>query len=345
MTVPASVESPDSVPKPASRTGRFLQRFGWILPIGGFLGGWGSFILIHRGEELARIIAAAIVAGWLWLFVQPLVRPLLKKLGGIEFCNITTNFVTQSIQQEVLFFALPFLVLSTRIADPGQVVFTSFVVLVALLSTIDPWYIKIAKRPVLRLGFHSLCSFIAALIILPLVVKIPVERSFSIALGFVFLWMIIAAPLGLRDRQFSARAFALALLFPLGIWAMKSHIPAAGIQVRSAVLTSGISASEPIDELTRVSEAQLRKGLYVHASISAPSGLSQDIVFDWRHAGYSERIAATITGGRAEGFRTYATKRNFMQAPQGEWRVDILSPQGQLLDRVKFVVEAGAVSE
>lgn len=338
------MEQSVTVEQPASRTGRLLQRFGWVLPIGGFVGGWASFVLIHRGEQLARIIAASIIIGWLWLFIQPIVRPLLKKLGGIEFCNITTNFVTQSIQQEVLFFALPFLVLSTRIADPGQVLFTGFVVLVALLSTIDPLYVKIAKRPVLRLGFHSLCSFIAALIILPIVVKIPVERSFNIALGFVLLWMVIALPLGLQLKQFSLRAFGLALLFPLGLWAMKSHIPAAGIQVRSAVLTSGISESDPVDTLTRVSEAQLRGGVYVHASISAPSGLSQDIIFDWRHEGFSERIASTITGGRAEGFRTYATKQNFMDAPYGDWRVDILSPQGQLLERVRFVVEARAAN-
>lgn len=329
-----------NVPQLLSRTGALLQRHSWFLPLFGFVGGWASFVLVHRGDALARLIAISVLAGWVWLFIQPLVRRVLRRWGSVEFTNLTVNFVTQTIQQEILFFALPFLVLSTRIADPGQVLFTAVVVLTALLSTIDPLYGNwVAKRPVLRLAFHSLCSFVAALVILPIAVKIPVERSFLIALGFVLLWLVIAAPLILRDQKLSLRPLLAALLLPLLLWGVKSHIPAAGIQVRSAVLTSGIREFEPVDQLTRITQTQLAAGLYVHASISAPLGMSQQIVFHWRHAGSSERIVATITGGRAEGFRTYALKENFMADAQGAWRVDIQTPQGQLLERVRFVVE------
>src|SRR5690606_31940237 len=104
------------------------------------VGGWASFVLIQRGHDLAQVIAVAVLIGWIWILLQPLVRRVMERLGAERFSTLTVNFVTQSIQQEILFFVLPFLMLSTRTADPGQVIFTGMVVLVALLSTIDPLY-------------------------------------------------------------------------------------------------------------------------------------------------------------------------------------------------------------
>jgi hypothetical protein len=89
----------------------------------------------------------------------------------------------------------------------------------------------------------------------------------------------------------------------------------------------------------RVTSEELSSGVVAFAAIRAPSGLSQQVIFEWRHNGERERIAAEIRGGRAEGFRVYSRKRNFPQDSAGVWTVDLLTPQEQLLERLQFVVE------
>jgi hypothetical protein len=67
--------------------------------------------------------------------------------------------------------------------------------------------------------------------------------------------------------------------------------------------------------------------------------LSQQVVFEWRHKDERERIPIEIQGGRAEGFRAYSRKQVFPADAAGLWTVDVLTPQAQLLERLRFVVD------
>jgi hypothetical protein len=67
--------------------------------------------------------------------------------------------------------------------------------------------------------------------------------------------------------------------------------------------------------------------------------LSQQVVFEWRHNGERERIPVEIRGGRADGFRAYSRKQVFPADATGLWTVDVLTPQAQLLERLRFFVE------
>jgi hypothetical protein len=69
------------------------------------------------------------------------------------------------------------------------------------------------------------------------------------------------------------------------------------------------------------------------------AGLSQQIVFEWRHNDERERIEVEIHGGRADGFRAYSRKQTFPADSKGLWTVDVLTPQAQLLERLRFFVE------
>ena len=62
-------------------------------------------------------------------------------------------------------------------------------------------------------------------------------------------------------------------------------------------------------------------------------------MFEWRHNGDRERIEVEIHGGRADGFRAYSLKHVFPADPTGLWTVDELTPQAQLLERLRFLVE------
>lgn len=85
--------------------------------------------------------------------------------------------------------------------------------------------------------------------------------------------------------------------------------------------------------------AELDAGVVAFTAIRAPSGVAQSIIFEWRHHGEVERIPAEIHGGNDRGWRTYSRKESFPANAQGRWIVDVKTPQGQLLRRMRFVVQ------
>ena len=125
---------------------------------------------------------------------------------------------------------------------------------------------------------------------------------------------------------------------PALLWSGRSGIPAAGLEVSSAVIATDVQDHEPVGVIEQLSVDQLKDGVYAHVAIRAPNGLTQDILFEWRHDEYSESIGADITGGRKEGYRTYSMKSNFPDSAAGTWYVDVRTAQGQLLRRIPFHV-------
>jgi hypothetical protein len=318
-----------------------LSRLPWLLPALSFGAGWFSFAMVERGAGLARLVALLAIIGWPWLLIEPLVRRYLERRSGHRFAHFAINFVTQSLQQELLFFSLP-LVLGATQADPGQIIFAGLTGLAALVSTIDPLYSRhIARRAPARLAFQIFCSWVAALVVLPIVVQLPLERALPLSLALVAVWMMLALPYllaalpGRRQRTLWLMGLLAA---PLLVWMLRDHIPAAGLSVREARIARSIEGLTPGPEVQTISAASLGEGVVAYAAIRAPMGLAQAVVFDWRHGDFSERIPAEIHGGSSSGWRTFSRKRVFPADALGRWTVDIRTPQGQLIERMRFTV-------
>jgi hypothetical protein len=320
---------------------RLARRFPWLLPALSFAAGWLGFLLVQRGQEVARIIALLALLGWFWLLLEPWVRQRLERRRQ-RVGNFVVNFITQSLQQELLFFSLPFLIGSTQ-RDAGQIAFTGLVGVAAVLSTIDPVYERvIATRAARRMSFHAYCSWIAALVVLPMVLLVPVERALPISLLAVSGWLLVTLPLSLYSmpRWRTRVAWIVGMIgVPLLFWEMRAQVPAAGLAVTDARLTQSIEGLTPGAPVRRVRQDELAQGVIAFAAIRAPAGLSQEVVFEWRHNGERERIAVEIHGGKADGFRAYSRKQIFPVDSVGLWTVDVLTPQAQLLRRLRFVVE------
>ena len=120
------------------RIARLGSRFPWLLPLTSFLAGWIGFVMVQRGANAARLIALLALLGWPWLLIEPVVRRALEKRKP-RLGNFVVNFVSQSLQQELLFFSLPLLIGATQL-DAGQIAFTGLAASAALVSTIDPMY-------------------------------------------------------------------------------------------------------------------------------------------------------------------------------------------------------------
>jgi hypothetical protein len=317
------------------------HRMPWLLPAISFSAGWLSFVLVQRGESLARAIAALALLGWPWLLIEPWLRKRLERRKE-RLGNIVVNFISQSLQQELLFFSLPCLIGATQL-HAGHIAFTSIAAAAAMLTTVDPWYERfIAVRAARRMTFHAYCSWLAGLVVLPIALSLPIERSLSLSLIGVAAWLVITLPLSLYTLRGLAAKLAWAasiLLAPYLLWTARAELPAAGLAVTEARITQSIEDLNPGQAIRRIGLPDLAQGVIAFAAIRAPSGLSQEVIFEWRHADHLERIVEQIQGGRSTGFRTYSRKRIFPEGAQGSWTVDVLTPDEQLLKRLRFTVE------
>lgn len=315
-------------------------RFPWLLPLSSFVAGWIGFVMVQRGASLARVMALLALVGWPWLLIEPVIRRAIEKRKP-RLGNFVVNFVSQSLQQELLFFSLPFLIGATQL-DTGQVVFTGLAASAALVTTVDPLYERyVASRAARRLLFHAYCSWLAALVVLPMVLLVPLERALPISLAAVAAWLVLTLPWSLYSLRATklkvAWVIGLLLALPL-LWAVRGQVPAAGLAVTEARITQSIESLTPGEPVRQVTRAELANGVIAFAAIRAPAGLSQSVIFQWRHNGETESIESEIHGGSENGFRTFSRKRVFPPDAEGAWTVDVLTPQGQLLKRMRFVV-------
>jgi hypothetical protein len=327
-----------------ARCQALARRWPWLLPTASFVAGWVGFLLVRRGADFARWIALLALVGWPWLLIEPLVRrPLERRREGMG--KLVANFVSQSLQQELLFFSLPLLIGATQI-DAGQIAFTGVAAGAALISTIDPVYERwVAARAARRLFFHAYCSWIAALVVLPMVLRLPLEHALPLSLAAVAASLLLTLPLSLRSlatRGQRALWTASVLVAPVLLWLARGELPAAGLAVTEARITQTVENLTPGPAVRRLTADRLADGVVAFAAIRAPAGLAQTVVFEWRHGQERERIVERLHGGRAEGFRLYSRKRVFPADAVGAWTVDLLTPQGQLLKRLRFVVEPAA---
>lgn len=341
---PTMTDAPAPRPGLPARLLALLQRHPWVVPLFSFVFGWLSFALVERGENLARLIAALALLGWPWLLAENLLGQWLAQRTRGALSTGAVRFLTQSLQLEILFFALPFLMGATRL-DAGHLLFTGFAVVAALVCTLDPVYSRrIADRPFASVAFQAYCNFIGALIVLPVAARLSLELALPLALVITGVLLVLSLPRALREAGTGQRLLRLLLLAaaPLAVWALRAEIPAAGLRLGEARITASVSEDlVPGPPLQRLSaEALHAQGLVAFTAIRAPAGLAQSVVFVWLQNGQEiDRIPASIAGGREAGYRVYSRKHAFPADPRGAWEVDLLTPQGQLICRLRFVVD------
>ncbi len=321
----------------------FLDRYPWLLPSASFLLGWVGFFLFQRGEALARGVAIIALVGWPWLLAENLLGRWVVARSKGRLSISAVRFVTQQIQQEILFFSLPFMFGATLLV-PGHIAFMALAALVALVVSLDPIYLnRIAPHAGLSSALHAYCTLIAALVVLPIALHMPLDQALPIALGITALSLLLSLPrMLLSVSTWKARTLGcVALVAAFGLlWALRGLIPPAGLWVRDARIAHYVDGLEPGPSVQRMTVDTLHaKGASAFVAVRAPVGLSQAVVFEWRQHGESvDRIPALISGGREDGFRTYSRKENFPADPRGRWRVDLRTPDGQLIARMRFVV-------
>lgn len=320
------------------------RRRQWLVPLLSFSVGMASFLLLRRGETVARWLSVLLFLAWLLVPARQYLKSRLAHMLSAAQVDGAIKLILQGVHQESFFFALPFLAASTTWPGPTAA-FTILIGLGALLSLLDPIYFnRIANRPWLWATYHSFALFTAMLVCLPMLFGLNTTWSL---LGSAATAGIFAAPtlLGFHDaRQYKTwlKTFAVGLFCAALAWFGRYFVPPAPLQITEHAVSSEINVKtrQPRDRLTAIDAAKLhRQGLAAYTSIRAPLGLKDEMLHIWKQNGkVIDRIRLPIDGGRQNGYRTWSHKRAFPANPVGHWQVDVQTEHGQLLGRLEFDV-------
>jgi len=82
--------------------------------------------------------------------------------------------------------------------------------------------------------------------------------------------------------------------------------------------------------------------LYAYSSVFSPTSFKTSIIHEWQYYSTSthawvtrSRVTLATAGGGDQGYRTFSLQENLMP---GAWRVNVKTPQGQIIGRLSFDV-------
>jgi hypothetical protein len=321
----------------------FAQRFPFAVALFGFVSGLLSFVLVERKQGLVQIIVIMMLISWAWLLLEGLLKRSIAHWFGIKLPPALLSFAAQVVHQESLFFVIPFFFITTA-WNTGQMVFTAFLILAAIISIIDPIYYRwLAPRRALYFIFHGITLFAVLLTALPILFHLPTPRTYLWALATAILLILPGVGYSLTLVWWK-RSIALLLLAAiaggLGLL-VRPWIPPATLWLTQVALTDQIDRTQraPVNSFRRVSLAQLRQGIYAYTAIHAPRGLNERIFHVWIHNGkVIDRVALQISGVREEGYRSWSHKQNFPANPLGSWQIQVQTEANQVIGRLRFYV-------
>lgn len=322
----------------------WVRRYPGLVAAFGFCSGLASFLLVERQANLAKVLGVVLLASWLWLMLENLLREHIARRFGFELPIPLLRYATQMIHQESLFFVLPFFFITTT-WNSGQLLFSGLLAVAALISITDPLYYRwLAARRWLLLMFHSLALFAVMLTALPIIFHLSTPQSYRVALVLTTLLTLPSLPglIGFVGWRRVVALAALPLILGAGGWLARTWVPPATLWLNDVAVTTEFDGAQrsPGRSIERISPAQLSAGgLYAYTAINAPRGLNERIYHVWRHDGREvDRITLDIQGGRKEGYRAWSHKQNFPAEAQGRWQVQVLTEAGQLIGVLRFDV-------
>ncbi|PYM14816.1 MAG: hypothetical protein DMD81_16845 [Candidatus Rokuibacteriota bacterium] len=360
MTAPTVSVAP-SASSPAGRAPAVPPRsfaraaFDWLrrwgVSIGSFVSGLLTLFVFRRDLPHVGWIVGYVILLWLLFAVLALTRPASshaaqpEPLGSGRGRRVRTaaDYAVQTLHHGLLLFMLPAYYASTTFTSVN-VVFLTVLAGLTLLATFDPWYRTLVHpRPWLGLTFFVVSVFAALNVALPL---IGVRPNVALLLA-AWTATVAVTPAVHRGGRSWQRALSLTcaggVVAAALVYAGRAAIPPAPISVARAAIAWDVDGGEPIDPLGGTIAAQKIRdngGLVAYTAVYAPAGLRQPIAHVWRRNG---RIVNVVTltpvrGGRRQGFRTYSRKAAFPANPAGAWTVDVTTPSGQLIGRLRFRV-------
>jgi len=218
------------------------------------------------------------------------------------------------------------------------------------------------KRLEFQASFFFLSLFSFAIFIVPVVLHVmgPLIFLLSGALSIAMFWLFLrvlrrAAPQGFPRERKVLIASVAGIFLAINTMYFLNLIPPIPLSLRDAGVEHAISRNAQgnyvveseaagwlgyfklVDEFHCVPGAPV----YAYTAVFSPTSLHTKIVHEWQTY-YAQRgwitvsrVELPLSGGRGGGYRTFSVSR---QIRAGAWRVNVETPGGALLGRLRFNV-------
>jgi hypothetical protein len=216
-----------------------------------------------------------------------------------------------------------------------------------------------------QLSFFFLSLFSFAIFIVPVLVhaigRLVFLLSGGISLGLLWLFLKALEAVGgeALARRRAPTAYVATIFLAINALYFLNLIPPIPLSLQDAGVDYSVARTAGGDYLVQTEDQGWLRffrlairihevpgaPLYVYSAVFSPTALNTDIVHEWQaydpRRGWltTDRIALPVRGGRGGGYRTYSTKRGVWP---GAWRVNVETPTGAILGRVRFNVLAPA---
>jgi hypothetical protein len=180
--------------------------------------------------------------------------------------------------------------------------------------------------------------------------------ALSLALLYLFLRLLVKVsgqPAALQSR--TLRTCIAALFITIKVMYFLNLIPPIPLSLQDAVVCHAITrnaeghyaiqAEDPgllrFFRIVETFHATPGAPVYAYSAVFSPTSLNTKIVHEWQFyepkRGWTTvgRVELPVRGGRGGGYRTYSEKTGIAA---GAWRVDVETPSGALLGRLRFNV-------
>jgi len=325
-------------------------RYPWV----GWMWRWGisawslalgllTLFVFRRGLPHVGWIVGYLLLLW-YLFAVFAERRAVLERRGRGLVVAAGEYVILSLCHNLLLFVLPAYYASATLTS-ANAAFLAVLTAAALVTAIDPAYRRFIQPSAVRRHLLFGFSVFAALnVALPLVGVRPIMAlAGSAALAVLSITPALRQGGILSWKKAYARAAILACLAVALVWFGRAVVPPAPLFLAQRVAARAVTDLTPVDVINESIPAASVEDwgqLAAYTAVYAPGGLKQAVEHVWSRNGvmFARIPLSPVSGGRAEGFRTYSITRRLMPPIAGRYRVDVVTASGQLIGRLRFVV-------
>ena len=362
-----TMKLPVPPPPPRGLFGRFRawarrhhKALWWLHSFYALCLGMMVIFFASKGFDHARVLAATLGGAFLVMVVlfrvfgqgqQQKDRVAEKKHLKISFLGMT--YILKNLYQGMLFFVLPFYWKSSSL-DSINAWFVFLLGFLALLSTLDLVFDNLLMRyRVVAAIFYAVTLFAAMNLIIPaFFTNVPtiVALLSSTALSVFGFWVLNFPLRTLREKRTWAILGSVAAVAVVAVFIARFAIPPVPLYLQHQAV--GLAPIEdPEDwrlelEVTRVHKKRL-EDLYAISDVVMPGGEGDTFRHVWRHkkgdVAFISELAATRVPKKGDEHtvrvRSKLPKEEIESAdPVGDWVVDIITTDDQIVGRMRFTV-------
>lgn len=346
-----------------------LQRwFGryerWLMPATLVFGVAADAVTFATIDTLTSFIlfgVYAVLAGAMIAYQHAYDADRIPKYSSFRYLRLATPLVIQFAFGALLSGSFVFYFFSGTI-----VVSWPFIAILVVLMISNDVFRRQYLKPVVQVSVYFFILFSLSAIILPFAFSAFGPGIFLLSGGVSVI--IIAIFLFFLEQLTRRRIARRQIMISLTVIFIVIHglyflqvIPPIPLALRDAEVAHNIVRSEGAYTLSVEDESIWQKffpgktirvvnggRVYVYTAIFAPENLTTDIIHHWQYFDESksawvtrDRLSFPLTGGARRGYRGYSFKTSI--AP-GRWRVDVETPRGQVLGRVRFSIRNTATA-